>query len=120
MGIDELFDKLKNDYKFAITKFTKDCYKDCRCWIFERKVERDTETHKVTLEDHRWEKEAPNYKDVLDGGLDIGDWLILSELIDSDTDWYGSKISKPYPLTLGEMSAFIGIIKELEKEYENN
>lgn len=112
MKMEELLNKLKSEYHFNLVEEDK----MCNYWIFERRVEGDTETHMVTLEDHRWEKEEPTYKNYLDGGLDIGDWLIISESKDSTIDWYGSKISESYPLTLGETMLFIEIIKELEKK----
>lgn len=76
-------------------------------WVcFEKQAEGSI--HQVLLEDHREDE-------------DIKDWLIFSELKDDETDWFGRKISSPYPLTLSELTAFETFIKAFQnyKEVEN-
>lgn len=98
--MNEVMKVLVHDLGFEPIEDYYDAYDLYKYIMFER-IE-DGSRHVVVLEDHR---DDPNVKD----------WLIFSELTDAEIDWYGNKISAPYPLTLSEIKAFENFIKEFEK-----
>lgn len=105
--LEKLLKDFKDRYKYSLVEIND----DLEYVVFKRIVERN-KTHTLTLEDHRWELEMSNF----DPDTDIGDWLIFSELENSERDWFGHFIPTQYPLTLSEYKFIEEIIKELEKE----
>lgn len=105
-NIDILLDEFKEKFGFELIEKNE----DLEYWVFERKTELD-ETHRLILEDHRWELAMDGFNPK----KDIGDWLIFSELTDSERDWFGRFIETQYPLTYAEYKFIEKIIQELEK-----
>lgn len=74
--------------------------------VLERTVE-GNKTHRVILEDHRWEKFEKDF----DPERDVGDWLIFSFLTDDERDYFGRFIETQYPLSLEEVHLIEKLIK---------
>ena len=95
--MNEVMKVLVHDLGFEPVGDYYDTY-DLHKYIMFERIE-DGSYQLVTLEDHRDDET-------------VKDWLIFSELKDEETDWYGNRISAPYPLTLSEIKAFEDFIKE--------
>lgn len=106
--LDELLAEFKERFGYELDE--KD--DDLRYVLFKRIVN-GGDTHVVILEDHRWELEA-NF----DPEIDVGDWLIFSEIKNGERDWFGHYIDTQYPLTYEEYKLIEKIIHELEKPDE--
>ena len=97
---DEAIQKLE-DIGF---KVKKEYDLDSQYIVLERTVEQNN-THRVEIEDHRYERAEKDF----DPKRDIGDWLIFSSLTDDERDWFGCFVETQYPLKLEE----VRLIEEL-------
>lgn len=77
------------------------------------KNEPDGTSHIIIIEDHRWERNEPDF---IEGEPNnVGDWLIFSLAKDSEVNWFGNALDEQYPLTLTEYRYIENLIKNLEK-----
>ena len=110
--MEDILNKIK-ELGFAIEQTYED--PDGGWYTFTRKT-KDGTIHKVTIEDHRWEKACEDF-DPENNLCDIGDWLIFSEATNDTRDFYGNLISTPYGMTKTELLLFLELTDTLEKTH---
>ena len=107
--LDDILAEFKEEFGYSLI----DANPDCDYWVFQRTVE-GSNTHKLILEDHRWERGENDFNP----DKDIGDWLIFSMLTDDERGWFGNYVETQYPLTYSEYRMIEKIIKELENSHD--
>ena len=78
--------------------------------IMEREL--DGNTHRLIIEDHRWERAERDF----DPTRDVGDWLIFSGFTDDERDYFGHYVTTQCPLTLCEVHLVEELIHVLEEK----